>query len=135
MFFARHFSVLILKWINIVQFPKGNMHSAACYDLRSNTKFNIKKQRFLAPCHSLTYSKVRYDNMCKTMILLVRTNTDIDEHEKLSNISPIHKLREQCFYCCSTLHRHSRTFNNEQDSKVWSQWFVKNNWRFWLIKW
>jgi hypothetical protein len=56
--------------------------------------------------------------MCKAMIVLVRTDTDIDEHERLSNISLLHKLREQCFYCCSTLHRHSRTFNNEQKSMV-----------------
>jgi hypothetical protein len=42
-FFAHHFSVLILKLINIVQFPKGNMHSAACYDPRNNTKYNVKK--------------------------------------------------------------------------------------------
>ena len=60
-----------MKLINIVQFPKGNMHSAACYDSRNNTKYNIKKiNDFRHPF---------IDLHILIMIVLVRTDTDIDE--------------------------------------------------------
>jgi len=36
-----------------------------------------------------------------SLVFLVRKNMDVNE---------------QCFYCCSTFHSHSRVFNNEQNS-------------------
>jgi len=54
--------------------------------------------------------------MCKTMILLVRTDTDIDEHERLSNISLIHSA------FIAVLH-YTGTVGPSITSRT--QWFVK----------
>ena len=44
---------------------------------------------------------------------------DANEHERLSNITLMTqvKVKEQCFYCCSTLQSHSiRVFNDDHNS-------------------
>jgi hypothetical protein len=43
---------------------------------------------------------------------------DVNEHKRLSNFNTRTqiKVKEQSFYCCSTLHRHSWVFNNEHTS-------------------
>jgi hypothetical protein len=38
---------------------------------------------------------------------------DVNEHGRLPNIT---KVKEQCFYCCSTFHCHRGVFNNENNS-------------------
>lgn len=39
----------------------------------------------------------------------VRTDMDVNENERISNITHI-KVKEQCFSCCSILDSHSRVF-------------------------
>jgi len=41
---------------------------------------------------------------------------DVNEHDKLSNITLGQKylVKEECFYCCSTFHSHSRVFKEWQ---------------------
>jgi hypothetical protein len=33
---------------------------------------------------------------------LLKKDMDVNEHERLSNITLRHKVKEQCFYCFST---------------------------------
>ena len=36
---------------------------------------------------------------------------DVNKHERLSNITL--KVKEQCFYCCSTFHSHNSFLDNQ----------------------
>ena len=46
---------------------------------------------------------------------LVRKDVDVNEYDRLSTIKlKIQiKVKEHCFYCCSTFHSNIRDFNNE----------------------
>jgi len=49
---------------------------------------------------------------------LVRKDMDVNEQERLSNITPKtqHQAKEQRCHCCSAFHSHSMVFNNEYNS-------------------
>jgi len=47
---------------------------------------------------------------------LVRKDMDVNEPERLSNITLRHQVKEQHFYCCSTYHSQSKALNNELGS-------------------
>jgi hypothetical protein len=41
---------------------------------------------------------------------------DVNEHERLLNITLRYKVKERGLYCCPTFHSHSMVFNNEHSS-------------------
>jgi len=53
---------------------------------------------------------------------LVRKDMDVNGNERLSNIIQKQctliqiRIKEQCFYCCSTFHIHNWIFNNDHNS-------------------
>jgi hypothetical protein len=54
---------------------------------------------------------------------------DLKEHERiyiqLYTQKQI-KVKEQCFYCCSAIHSHSRVFKNEHDSLHTLKWVLNS---------
>jgi len=93
-------------------------------------------------------SKVTTKNYYINSIQSVRKVMDVNEYERLSNIT--HKTqneaKEHHFYCCSTFHSYSRVFNNESNSytnkmsvkqTLAYSWAVFNNCLeyVWLLKW
>ena len=63
---------------------------------------------------------MHHDIATTAIVCLVRKDMDIDvsEYERLSNntLGTKIKVKEQHFYCCSTLHSNSKVFNNEHNS-------------------
>ena len=66
------------------------------------------------------YPTLHLDTIKVKEQLVVRKDMDVNEHERLSNITCRHKLKlkkkEQHFHCCSTFLSHSSVFNNRNNS-------------------
>jgi len=57
---------------------------------------------------------------------------DVNEHDKLSNITLRHRVKAQCFYCWSTFHSQSRVFINDNNSQ--SKFVSCNTYRAFLFR-
>ena len=92
--------------------------------LHLKTQIKVKEQRVVKKDMDVNEHE-RLSNFTLPQIkvkeqLVVRKDMDVNEHERLSNITlkTQIKVKEQCFYCCSTLHCHSKVFNNEDKSLI-----------------
>jgi hypothetical protein len=82
-------------------------------------EFDANKSFALQVCVFLfkNYSKRVVFNLNKIQ-KLVKMDMDVNEHERLSNITLKTQIqvKEQCFYGCSAFNSHSGIYNNEQNS-------------------
>lgn len=75
--------------------------------------FSIYSCRQIKPIRLICYNNCMW---LFSLILLVRTDMDQNEHEKLSNTLEQKLKKMNLAFCCSTLHSHNRIFNNGHNS-------------------